>query len=119
MSDDQGGGSVFDELGNMGHAAWNAANAAGDAVVQTEEAALDGATAVGATFATGAVGVAAGAAYAVGADDTAASIRSTQNEFADDASRYYGDAGRELSNAGTDVWGSNTDVSGDPSSASE
>ena len=119
MSDDQNGGSVFDELGNMAQSAWNAASAAGDAVIQTETAAFDAAAGLGATEAAGLTSMAAGAAYAVQADDTAASLRHTSEGMVDDANRYFGDAGRDLSNAGADVWGGNTDVAGDPSGSIE
>jgi hypothetical protein len=119
MSDDQNGGSVFDELGNMGQAAWNAASAAGDAVIQTETAALDAATGFGAMTAGGLTNMAAGAAYAVQADDTAASLRASADGMIDDAQRYYGDAGRDLGNAGADLWGSNTDAAGDPNGSIE
>jgi hypothetical protein len=112
MSEEEGG-SVFGELANAGEAVWNAASAAGDAVIQAETAAFDTAAGMGATEAAGLTSMAAGAAYAVQADDTAASLRQTSEGMVDDAHRYFGDAGREISNAGADVWGGNTDEAGD------
>ena len=105
MSEEEGGGSVFDELGNAGEAVWNAAGAAGDAAWNAGGAAVDGAQFVGELAAGGFVGMAAGAAYAVQADETAASLRETQNEVIDAADANYKEAGEELNQAGEDIWG--------------
>ena len=82
-----------------------AASAGWDAVENAGSAALDAATAAGATFATGGVSVAAGAAYAVGEYDTASSLDATRNDMAADANRYLDDASREAGQAETDIFG--------------
>jgi hypothetical protein len=110
MSDDE---SMFGHLEDAGSALWGAASSAGDAVLNVESAALDATAGVGGIVAEGFVGMAAGGAYAVGEDETAASLRGTQNTITDDAIRYFGDAGREIDQAGADVWGGTTDVAGD------
>ena len=104
MSDEEGG-SVLGELGNAADAVWNAGAAAADAAWNAGGAAIDAAQGAGEVVGEGFVGIAAGAAYAVQADETAASLRDTQNEIIDAAQSNFDQAGAEMDQAGEDVWG--------------
>ncbi len=90
--------SVLGGLEEMASAGWNATEHGAEAV-------FDAAAGAGATVATGGVGLAAGAAYAVGAYDTASSLDATRQSTADDAIQAFGDASREAGQAETDVFG--------------
>lgn len=97
--------SVASGLGKVLSGAGDAIASGARAVGDVTMAGVDAAAGVGAVFAIGALGIAAGAAYTVGEDDTAKSLRATQDSVVDDGKRSFGDAGRDLGKAKDEVFG--------------
>ena len=91
-------GSVLGGLSEAAEAAWDAA---GNATV----AAGESVAAAGLTMDIGFERMAAGAAYAVGAYDTAGAIDASTADQADVVTETFSDAGDRLSEAWTDIVG--------------